>query len=607
MRLLLAMLVAAAVGLAGSVAGAATYDNKDTPEGWAWARIRHDEVADLNLRCDPSGKTQLDSHKDEGWNDDCRKIAATFVTDILTEPQLRGQIKRHGMRVRGARIDGLLDLVNAEIAAEVWIDRSRIDGDLALSEAHLTRLLSLGGTRIGGDFAAYSLRADGTLYLSDSATFKGDVVLRGAKVEGQLNMSGSTFEKTMTADSMTVGSSLVLGDGATFKGDVVLNSAKVGGQVDMSGSTFEKTVTADAMTVGISLFLRGGATLKGEVVLRGAKVEGQVDMSGSAFEKTVTADSMTVGSSLFLVDAHFAAPLVVIFTHIGGNLDLRGSVANRIDLSGTAVAGDLRLGGLQWQCPSTGSGKPPAAVRWALGDPKSRGATCETSDPPPRLILRNTQVGALQDSTDAWPPDLDLEGFKYDRLGGLGGRGAADMRARSADQWEDWLQRDRTFSTQPYTQLANVLLTSGHRESAEAIQYAGRGRQRAAEKSWGAWLWLLVWGGVAGYGVGFYTFRVLWWVIGFTALGAVVLSFSGRARAHGVLWVFGASLHRLLPIVELNKDFKDFFENPMPDRLDDEPRNLNRCQVGFFIVLGLAGWILGFILLAAMGGLIPKG
>ena len=28
----------------------------------------------------------------------------------------------------------------------------------------------------------------------------------------------------------------------------------------------------------------------------------------------------------------------------------------------------------------------------------------------------------------AWPPMMDLEGFSYDRLGGLGGDGGNDMR-----------------------------------------------------------------------------------------------------------------------------------------------------------------------------------
>ena len=60
----------------------------------------------------------------------------------------------------------------------------------------------------------------------------------------------------------------------------------------------------------------------------------------------------------------------------------------------------------------------------------------------------------------------------------------------------------RTFSTQPYTQLAGVLLAAGRRESAEAIQYASRVRQRGETEGWLAWAWLVVWGGVAGYGIG---------------------------------------------------------------------------------------------------------
>jgi hypothetical protein len=173
------------------------------------------------------------------------------------------------------------------------------------------------------------------------------------------------------------------------------------------------------------------------------------------------------------------------------------------------------------------------------------------------LILRNAQVGALQDSVDAWPPTLDLEGFKYDRLGGFGGEGADDMRQRPPKQWEDWLERDRTFSTQPYTQLANVLLTAGRRDTAEAIQYYGHERERAEawkHGDWSVWIWLTFLSGVAGYGIGNYTFRALWWVLGLTVLGAMVLWFSPYARSRGVWWRLGASLHRLLPIVELNKE-----------------------------------------------------
>jgi hypothetical protein len=186
--------------------------------------------------------------------------------------------------------------------------------------------------------------------------------------------------------------------------------------------------------------------------------------------------------------------------------------------------------------------------------------------------------------------------------------GRDDMRQRSTEEWTDWLARDRTFSTQPYTQLATVLFAAGHRDTATAIQFTGRERERSEalmHGDRGSWMWLTFLSFVAGYGIGDYTFRVLWWLLIFTLLGFVVLSFSPNARAHSVLWRFGASLHRLLPIVDLSKEFKDFFDNPPTN--SDWPRNLNRRQMAYFAVHAIAGWILGLILLAAMGGLTQKG
>ena len=220
------------LGLDRSAGGQTRYDFEKTPEGWAWARIRRDEVADLNLRCDPSGNTHLDSRADAGWDDACRKIPAGFVTDVLTVPRLRDRIGRHGVRLQGVRIDGDLDLANVSIGVDLGIDVSRIDGTLNLTGAHLAGILSLQRTQVSGDFAAERLRADANLFLRDHATFKGNVRLLGAKIGGQLNMDGSFFAGTVTADSLSVETSLFL-RGATVRGDLILRGARVGGQVDM--------------------------------------------------------------------------------------------------------------------------------------------------------------------------------------------------------------------------------------------------------------------------------------------------------------------------------------------------------------------------------------
>jgi hypothetical protein len=120
------------------------------------------------------------------------------------------------------------------------------------------------------------------------------------------------------------------------------------------------------------------------------------------------------------------------------------------------------------------------------------------------------------------------------------------------------------------------------------------------------WAWLTFSYLVAGYGIGDRTFRVVWWVFGLTIAGATVLWSSPVARSRGVLWMVGASLHRLLPLIDLYKGFKDFYENPVAKQTG-ERRNLNRTQVAFFAFLALAGWILASFLLAALGGLTQRG
>jgi hypothetical protein len=63
--------------------------------------------------------------------------------------------------------------------------------------------------------------------------------------------------------------------------------------------------------------------------------------------------------------------------------------------------------------------------------------------------------------------------------------------------------------------------------------------------------------------------------------------------------VLGASLGRLLPVIELNKEFTDFFNDP-------KRRRLTNLQVFIFSAIGVVGWVLGAILVAAVSGLTQK-
>lgn len=119
-----------------------------------------------------------------------------------------------------------------------------------------------------------------------------------------------------------------------------------------------------------------------------------------------------------------------------------------------------------------------------------------------------------------------------------------------------------------------MLAAAGRGNTAVAIEFAGRERERReACADWNSpriCVWFTFLFGVAGYGIGIYTFTVLVWVAIFMVLGTVVLRFSERARRRSLSWQLFASLHQLLPIAKLSKEFEDFVDNPDTDC----PRNL---------------------------------
>jgi hypothetical protein len=123
------------------------------------------------------------------------------------------------------------------------------------------------------------------------------------------------------------------------------------------------------------------------------------------------------------------------------------------------------------------------------------------------------------------------------------------------------------------------------------------------QHNWGAWLWWSVLSYGFGYGIGLRPFLVLIWVLVFSAIGAAILWHTApttRSQDRGKLWCFGASLARLLPVIEISKEFKDFFDNPEHEGLT----RLRRCVfAGLAAGLAILGWVLGAILVAAVAGL----
>jgi hypothetical protein len=128
------------------------------------------------------------------------------------------------------------------------------------------------------------------------------------------------------------------------------------------------------------------------------------------------------------------------------------------------------------------------------------------------------------DASDAWPDrqHLHLDGFSFNHLGGFEGETGPEMRARGMKWWDSWARRDPDYSPAPYAQLAAALTSAGDRDAANEIRYLGRVRERETEKGL-AYIWSGAVQYVAGFGIGTYTFRVLWWVLGFSFAGSRAL------------------------------------------------------------------------------------
>ena len=166
--------------------------------------------------------------------------------------------------------------------------------------------------------------------------------------------------------------------------------------------------------------------------------------------------------------------------------------------------------------------------------------------------------------------------------------------ARGSDWFTHWLAADRSFSPQPYWQLARVLEEAGHENMAGDVRYAGRERERSElgllEPRW--WGLSALWATI-GYGYGWRVFLTpLAWIIFFTGLGTVILrvygKHSGDRRRLGVWY----SLDMLLPIIRLRERHYEADISP------------NTWVAYYFYFHKMAGYVLVALVLAGLTGLV---
>ena len=288
---------------------------------------------------DLTGDGPVDEAAMRSWGAD-RTISASVIRDLV-RGRLVSEPDPHGLRLRGARIAGRVDLEN--VASDVALDLRDcfLPDGISLQNARLGTV-TLAGCRLeqppGEDaapieaslFTAPALVV--TRCTATSASAHGTVRLRAARI-GTVDCAGTRLRNTvgpaLDADGLDVAQSVILRDGfaatsVSALGTVRLLGARIGGQLNCVGARLDNTVgpalNADNISVDRDMFLRNGFTAvsaseQATVRLMRARI-GALDCAGARVENAagpaLEADGMQVDRDVVLADG---------FTAVGAGAD----------------------------------------------------------------------------------------------------------------------------------------------------------------------------------------------------------------------------------------------------------------------------------------------
>jgi hypothetical protein len=442
------------------------------------------------------------------------------------------------LRLRGARIEGELDLAHRSLGFAVELTECEFTGRLDLTG------LSVGALDLTGS-SMPALHADGIAVAAD-------LCLSGARI-GVGGGHSVPLGAAPGAGDDTRGPRRVHEEHADAP--VRLRDATVGGNLRAEelviASDGPWALLAPRMTVEASLQARG-LTTGGALYLRDARIGHGVSLNGASVGG-LDATGIACGGS-FHADWGFRST---------GEVLMRGAQADSLvtfhDALLEAPAGGLILGRLT-----------TARLRIDL-----RGA------PAGQVVLRDARIGSLVDSPKSWPEPgrLDIEGLTYDRLASPGSAGPVTARDRLR-----WLGLAPGTGAGSYEQLAQSYEAAGDERSARTVRHARERRLRRGDRLTGR-----IWGAVqdALFGYGYAPRRALFWLVGLVAAGSAWFASNppppivrtGQRAWDPVLY----SLDLLIPVASLG--YRSAFDPSGADK-----------AVAVFLIL--SGWLLATAVIA---------
>ncbi len=166
------------------------------------------------------------------------RIRADLIRHIVLAGEGAPALHEKGMRLRGTRITGALDLQGSDCARDITFSHCHISDAINLVNASL-RGLHLNACQCAG-LSADSASFSGSLYIRGACVITGEISLAGARIGGDLQICGAEIKSpgqdAIFAPSLRVDGSVFLGnypysDGVTTltaEGMLFFSSASIG-------------------------------------------------------------------------------------------------------------------------------------------------------------------------------------------------------------------------------------------------------------------------------------------------------------------------------------------------------------------------------------------
>jgi hypothetical protein len=304
-------------------------------EQFVWLTVCAGKEADFNKEPDYGG--DLDPMSPAGLPDS-RILRPSFLETILLKDKYRTAVTRFGVRIAGARFQDVVDLRNAELAHDLWLDRSLFEKGADIQGIKTSRRITFDRSKILGGLNAVRARIDQDLTMH-RAEISGDVNLLRAYVGNELNLNGATVSGEIGLNTADIGRTLMMRDKGHFN-RIDLGFAHVG-SLEFNGSTVTGVLNMNGIRIDQSLFMRDKAQLNA-VELTSAHIGGKLELGSSTVTGVLNMNGIRVDQDLLMRDKAQFDTVNLGAAHIGGNLELNSStVAGSLDMNGIRVDQDL--------------------------------------------------------------------------------------------------------------------------------------------------------------------------------------------------------------------------------------------------------------------------